>query len=143
MTFRAAFYKSTHPGIPGVYNRAVRWITHSSYSHCELVFSDGLSASASYMDGGVRFKQIEYDSTKWDFVYLPDTLEDEARQWFLDHKGDSYDLRGNLHFLFGPIGDNNKKFFCSEALAEALGISDSWRFDPVLLYHTLKYAYGK
>ena len=52
---RTAFYKGTRPGWQGIYSRAVRVIDRGPYSHCELVFSDGLSASASYIDGGVRF----------------------------------------------------------------------------------------
>lgn len=143
MTFRAAVYKSIHAGLPGIYNRAVRWITHSKYSHCELIFSDGVAASASYMDGGVRFKEgIDFNTDKWDFIKLPDELEAAARLWFTDHEGDEYDLKGNLHFILGAIGDSNGKEFCSEALAAALGITDPWRFSPVLLYHTLRYAYG-
>ena len=51
---KAAFYKGTRPGLQGIYSRAVRAIDRGPYSHCELVFSDGLSASASYIDGGVR-----------------------------------------------------------------------------------------
>lgn len=143
MTFRAAFYKSTHAGLPGLYNRAVRWITHSQYSHCELIFSDGMAASSSFMDGGVRFKSdIDFNTDKWDFIKLPDELELAARTWFNKHTGDKYDIKGNLHFIFGAIGDNADKEFCSEALAAALDVPDPWRFSPVLLYHTLRYAYG-
>ncbi len=81
---QAAFYKATRPGLQGIYSRAVRWIDRGPYSHAELVFSDGLSASASWMDGGVRFKRIDYDPERWDFVTLPDSLEPQARAWFAE-----------------------------------------------------------
>jgi hypothetical protein len=135
---RAAFYKSTHSGLPGVYNRFVRWWDHGTYSHCELVFSDGMSASASYMDGGVRFKQIEFDPLKWDFVELPGHLEDAARAWFVAHEGRAYDLLGNLRFMIGPLPLSRDKWFCSSALASSLGLSDGWRFSPNALYSALK-----
>ena len=54
MTFSAAFYQGTRPGLPGLYNRLVRWLDRGEFSHCELVFGDGMSASASFMDHGVR-----------------------------------------------------------------------------------------
>ena len=45
--FKAAFYKGTHPGVAGIYNRLVRWWTRSPYSHVELIFFDGGSGADS------------------------------------------------------------------------------------------------
>ena len=130
MGFRAAFYKGTKTGLAGIYNRLVRWIDKGQFSHCELIFSDGLSASASYMDGGVRFKQINFDPALWDFIDLPPEKEAAARQWFRDHLGQGYDLAGNIHFILGPVSDSKSKWFCSEAAAAALGMDDPWRYGP-------------
>ena len=107
---KAAFYKGTRPGLQGIYSRAVRWIDRGAYSHCELVFSDGLSGSASYIDGGVRLKRIDYDDARWDFMTLPDSLEPQARAWFAEHDGRSYDLIGNLSFLFPLIPHSKRKW---------------------------------
>jgi hypothetical protein len=143
--FCAAFYKGTHVGMPGVYNRLVRWWTRSPYSHVELIFFDDGSgdvcqaASSSYMDGGVRFKWFAFDPALWDFVDLPDSLAVPAIQWFDAHEGQGYDLLGNLHFVFGPVGGDKAKWFCSEAVAAALGIPDPSRFDPGTLYAALKF----
>lgn len=128
--FRAAFYKGTRPGLAGVYNRAVRLIDNGRYSHKELIFSDGLSGSASWMDGGVRLKQIVYDPAKWDFIDLPPELEDAARQWFIDHEGEPYDLHGNARFLCGIVQESKNGKFCSEATMAALGFTDPWRYGP-------------
>lgn len=65
---KLALYKSTRPGLPGLYNRLVRWWTDSEYSHCELVFSDGMCGSSSWLDGGVRLKRIELDPDHWDVI---------------------------------------------------------------------------
>lgn len=136
-----AFYKGTRPGLAGIYNRLVRWWTKGPYSHCELVFTDGLSASASFMDGGVRFKYIEFDSERWDFVPVPASLEPDARRWFREHQGNAYDLRGNFHFLVSAVGDDSGKWFCNEAVGAALGISDAWRFDPNSFYAVMSLGF--
>ena len=125
-----AFYKGTHSGVPGLYNRLVRWWTKGPYSHVELVFSDGLCASSSHMDGGVRFKWIDLDPERWDVYELPAYLEPAARRWFEVHKGAGYDLLGNLHFVIPAVGHSKERYFCSEADAAALGFPDPWRYDP-------------
>lgn len=134
---RAAFYKGTRPGLPGIYNRLVRWWTRSEYSHVEIVFPTGWAASSSFEDRGVRFKVIDFDPARWDFVDLPAHLEARAFLWFDDHRGQKYDSLGNLHFIVSPISDDKRKWFCSEAIAAALGIPDPWRYDPGTLASTL------
>jgi len=129
-----AFYKGTHAGIKGWYNRLVRWWTRGQYSHVEVVFSDGISGSASYLDGGVRYKRIEFDPDKWDFVELPSSLEPLARCYFDTHNGAGYDVMGNVRFLVGFLPDSRPRKFCSEAAAEAIGIADGWRFEPNALF---------
>jgi hypothetical protein len=130
---RVAFYKATRPGLPGIYNRLVRWWTRSPYSHAEIVFNDGLSASASLMDGGVRFKLIQFDSAHWDFVEI-DSDEIAARRWFTRHDGDDYDLMGNVGFFIGCIRDSAGKWSCAESIAAALGYSAPWRYSPAILH---------
>jgi hypothetical protein len=144
-TLRAAFYKGTHAGLPGVYNCLVRWWTRSIYSHVELIFLDspaaswGMAASSSYMDGGVRQKMIDFDPALWDVVDVPDRLWDRAWKWFLDHDGQDYDLLGNLHFVLSAVGDDKRKWFCSEAVAAALGMPNPERFDPGTLHAALSF----
>jgi hypothetical protein len=137
--FRAAFYKGTHASLPGIYNRLVRWWTRSTYSHVELIFPWGASASSSALDGGVRYKTIEFDPAKWDFVDLPLALAPGAQDWFDAHYGQGYDYLGNVHFVFAPVGDDKRRWFCSEAVAAALGMPDPARFDPGTLCAALKF----
>ena len=141
---RAAFYRGTHAGLPGVYNRLVRWWTRSQYSHVELVFIQGTgnrayAASASKMDGGVRGKAIDFDPSRWDFVDLPDELWNAAWEWFDAHDGQGYDILGNVHFVLGAVGDDKARWFCSEAVAAALGMPNPERFDPGTLHAALTY----
>lgn len=108
-----------------------RWWDDGPYSHVELVFSDGTSASSSLSDGGVRFKQISYDSG-WDFYTVPDSFASEefARTWFQTHNGCKYDILGNFGFVLRRGTQGKREWFCSEAIAASLGISDPWRLTP-------------
>lgn len=133
-----AFYKGTRPGLAGLYSRAVRWWTKGKYSHVEVIFTDGLAASASFLDGGVRFKAIKFDDGKWDFVNVPDRLEPAARKWFKRHSGQGYDVLGNVHFIISLVSGEKRKWFCSEAVAAALGFIEPWRFEPNTLAAVLK-----
>lgn len=135
---KLAFYKGTRPGIAGIYNRGVRAVTKGKYSHCEAIFSYGWSASASFADGGVRFKLIDYDPEHWDFLDIPDCFESHILKWFHDHEGDKYDVSGNIHFLLPLVGDSNNRYCCSEALAAAIGFIDPWRYHPSALYSALQ-----
>jgi hypothetical protein len=137
MVMRAAFYKATRPGLAGIYNRLVRWWCRGPYSHCELVFSDGMAASASFFDGGVRTKRIDFDGERWDFVDLHGFDEAAARAWFDGHDGAAYDLIGDLGFVARPIQGGKRNWFCSEAVFAALGFADGWRFDPNSLHAVL------
>ena len=134
---RVAFYKGTRPGIAGIYNRLVRWWCQGQYSHCELIFADGVAASASFADGGVRFKAIDFDPANWDFVDVPHANEAAARDWFSLREGASYDLVGNLRFIVSPLPDDPNRYFCSESVMAALGFAHPWRFCPNGAYDIL------
>jgi hypothetical protein len=134
MAFRLAFYRGTRPGIPGLYNRLVRARGRGQYSHVEMVFSDGLSASSSFADGGVRFKKIDYSADHWDFVDLPAELEHRARRYFEGRVGIGYDIMGNVHLILGFLSHSQNRLFCSEAIMAALGFDEAWRFEPNACY---------
>ncbi len=134
---KAAFYKDARPGVAGIYNRLVAWWTKSPYSHVELIVSSGRAWSASFEDGGVRSKLIEFDPKKWDVIDVPAELEPAAVAWFTAHRGEKYDLLGNLQFIVAAIPNSEKRWFCSEAVAAALGIPDPWRYDPGTLASAL------
>mgnify|MGYP000656187073 CR=1 FL=1 len=147
-TLAVAFYKGTRPGVAGLYNRLGRFLDRGPYSHCELLFSDGASASSSFLDGGVRFKAIGYSSENcWDFFELTQVLrsavalqaaESRARGWFVDHMGLPYDVWGNIRFACGFARDSADAWFCSEAVAAALGFADPFRYGPNGLHSHLQ-----
>lgn len=126
-----ALYK----GRTRLFDRAVQWWTRSTYSHCELVFntdSHGVSVcgSSSYLDGGVRIKNMALDPEKWDLVDLPGFDPVHASKWFDMHAGERYDLVGLFGFVLPFMRDNQTRWFCSEACASAMGLGDAWRYSP-------------
>ena len=44
---------------------------------------------------------------------------------------------GLLGFVWRRQAGEQRKWFCSEAVAAMLGYDDPWRFDPMTLYVTL------
>lgn len=134
-----AFYKGWRGGLAGLFDAAVRWWTRGQYSHCEIVFSDGMAASASVRDGGVRFKRISFDHSRWDFVPVAGD-ERAVRTWFAAHEGAGYDFLGLFGFVWRREPGAARRWFCSEACAAALGIDDAWRFCPNGLAAVVRHA---
>lgn len=132
MGVRVAFYK----GRKRFFNRAVAWWTRGPYSHCELIV-DGKSYSSSFLDGGVRVKEIDYDPEHWDIIDLPWADSGKAVEWFEAHMGLGYDILGLVGFVARRVEDDRNRYFCSESIAAALGFEESWRFDPNTLYPVL------
>lgn len=88
------------------------------------------------MDGGVRVKHIDLHPDRWDLVEVPDTPA--AWDWLRAREEEKYDLLGLLGFVWRRQTGQQNKWFCSEAVAAMLGISEPWRFDPMALYCALK-----
>lgn len=129
---KAAFYKGNHR----LLNKLTAWWDNGKYTHMELVFNDQVAASSSFSDGGVRFKSIKFDDSRWDFIELPERLfnERDARSWFDVNQGRKYDFFGLIRFIADALPENRAKFFCSEACLSALKIKDAWRFTPNSAY---------
>ena len=124
-----AFYKGPAKGLTNKLGRLLVCLgTLSRYSHCELVIQ-GVCYSASARDGGVRGKVIDLASGHWDVVDVPGD-EAAALAWFRQHEGERYDWMGVLRFVAPFLRQRPGKWFCSEAVAEALGVADSAGVTP-------------
>jgi hypothetical protein len=131
---KLACYKGTRPGLRGLFNVAVRWWLSGQYSHCEIVFSDGVCGSSSWMDGGVRLKVIDLDPARWDTFEINGD-EHAARRWFEEHAGQPYDLLGLLGFVWRRGTHQRSKWTCGEAAAASLGKPEPFRYDPCIITH--------
>lgn len=139
-----AFYKAGGR----LFDRAIRWWTHSAYSHCEFVFSDGMFFSSSPRDGGVRYKVVPKDKSKWDFVDIRMDVFDEntLRRWCDSKVGKRYDWVGIFLSQVLPLAVQDPgRYFCSEILVDALqqvgrlrGIDNPCEVSPQQLYSLLK-----
>ena len=128
-----AFYKGTPSNfIHKVTHVLICLFTGSKYSHVELVVN-GHCYSASTRDKGVRMKMIYLDSGKWDVIPLNPihpNIEVRALKWFSEHMGQSYDWAGVFRFIVPFIPHRKNEWFCSEAVAEALGLYNSNEYSP-------------
>lgn len=124
----------------GLWNKLFHWavctFTRSKYSHCELVIN-GMCWSSSNRDGGVRGKRIDLTSGKWD-LYPIQADERAAVEWFRFHKGAKYDWMGVLRFVLPFIPKQRKRWFCSEAIAAAIGLHTPECFTPESLLKAVR-----
>ena len=99
------------------------------FSHVELVFEHlpgqaSLCFSASYRDGGVRFKRINLEETpgKWALVRLAIESGDALclRAWCRRQLGGRYDIPGVLAFKLPWVRHRLNWWFCSEICTAAL-----------------------
>lgn len=149
-TLRLAMYKGPPDGLlHTVGHLGVCLRTLSRYSHCELVFGPTDATghatcwSSSSRDGGVREKRVQLTSGRWDVFALPAATPAQATAalaWFRSHDGAGYDWAGNAGFVLPWRVERRRQYFCSEAVAAALGLPRPWTFHPqrLLLATTLQ-----
>jgi uncharacterized protein YycO len=145
---KVAFFRGRHPGIKGWLGVVTKWWTRGPFSHVELIAdqSDNTAIcwSSAFLDGGVRCKAIVLDAADWITVDVPVTVDQAAAaiEWFKQHAGQPYDVRGLFGFVMRRIPAEKGKWFCSEAVAAALGYAESWRLDPNTLFYVLGRQYN-
>jgi hypothetical protein len=107
------------------------FVTNSKYSHVEYMLDSGKCWSSSNRDGGVRFTYIDTSSGHWDELKCPSVSD----CLFLQEKGKKYDYLGLIGTIIkSPIFSRQRKWFCSEIVAEAMGLQHSWKYTPQMLY---------
>ena len=134
---QAAFYK----GRKRLFSRLTAWWLRGDFSHVELILGtdhNGMSlcASSSMMDSGVRIKHMRLDPAHWDIVPV-DGDPAPAWGWLREHDGQGYDYLGLIGFIARVLGHDKQRWVCSEAVADMLGMPESWRFDPCSLWAAL------
>lgn len=148
MTVSVAFYRyprGGHTWWKYLHHRIVCWWTRGAYSHAELVLSERVNevgvldyecASSSPRDGGVRTKWMDLPADKWTLIAVPADAN-VARAWFVRENGKGYDYLAWVGFVWRRETGSKNRWFCSEAIASALGMSEPWRYDPNTLYAIL------
>ncbi|KAF0676722.1 hypothetical protein [Profundibacterium mesophilum] len=131
-----AFYRA--PGT--LADRAVRLATRSPYSHVELVDDHVLGAgrrreawaiSASRRDGGVRMKKIMFEPDHWDVLPVLGWAHQNAVPRAMRQIGAGYDYFGiAANFLLPLRRSAPRRWFCSELVADALGLQAAYTYAP-------------
>lgn len=114
---RVAFYK----GKGKIVDKLIRWWTNSPYSHCELLFPDGIMFSSDAWSGGVRWN-TNYDLSNWDIVRVDLTKAeiDVLIRWCKTKETSDYDWLGVIRFVIPFTNQDPDKWFCSELCAAGL-----------------------
>ncbi|WP_194094685.1 hypothetical protein [Marivivens aquimaris] len=135
-----AFYKDDSRWL----DKIIQLATGGPYSHVEMIAGPAevdechLCLSSSWRDGGVRSKYIRLRSEAWDVVQLP--VPAECTSFIETRLGLKYDVAGVLLSRVCPLdifGPN--RWFCSEIIAAALGMSRYHAISPNGLYDIVTY----
>jgi len=134
---KIAFYKgNSSTAWNNFWANAVRWWTGGPYSHTEVITKTDetgkhLCYSSTIKEHGVRGEWRVLPESDWDFVDV-DSDPEAVTAWFEDKikQGCKYDMLGLLGFLFKRQEFDKNKYFCSEAVADSIGIREGWRYDP-------------
>lgn len=101
---------------------AIRLWTWSRYSHAELVIG-GMCYSSSSRDGGVRKRQIDLNSGRWDVVPILGADATAALIWFYAHEGQHYDWANIARFVMPFLPQNADQWVCFEAIGSMLNLA--------------------
>lgn len=120
-TVSLIFYKG--PG--NFWDKAIRFITNSKYSHCE-VFADGYTYTASANSNQVmRYTKPFIDPKLWDIVSINNVTSARVQAFYNVTKNDKYDWVGViLAHVFHIKFDLAVSWYCSEWCAACLGLHD-------------------
>jgi hypothetical protein len=135
-----ASYKGTQPGLAGLVNRAIRFVTKSQYSHTEICLGDPFASpvdclSSAHHEGGVRVKHMQLSPAKWDVIALPHVSEGAYLHFLANHHGQPYDFIGCARSVLPFVrGEHPRKWFCSEVSAAIIGHAEPWRMHPGVLH---------
>lgn len=120
---KVVFYKNG----TALSDRLIRWWTHSPYSHCELLFDDGLMVS-SYPHIGIRELHVgSLDPHFWDILDIPLDAEktDHLKTWCKGELGCPYDWASLFMSQVLKIPRAHPdKWYCSEFCAAGLQQAD-------------------
>ena len=131
-----ASFKGRKPGLVGLVERAICWVTKSPYSHTETCIGNPFAGpvmcvSSLGTDGGVRAKTMQLNPAEWDIVPMLWVTEDDVFDFLARHKGQGYDFIGCVRSVIPFVSrEHPDKWFCSETASAIQKLQDPWRFKP-------------
>lgn len=94
---------------------AIRYGTHSPWSHAGFFDHDRKLTFSAMLSGGVKWRKASADS----YLYLMSPNTDKALDWALTQQGKPYDWKAIAGFLTDRDWNDPAKWFCSELVAAA------------------------
>lgn len=101
----------------------VRELQWCPWSHSEVVI-DGRCYSASVRDGGVRWKDIDVTTGRWDVLDRPGVEPGEAYMRYRQREGLGYDWPGALAWGLPFLKQSPRRDYCFELCAHMLGLPE-------------------
>jgi hypothetical protein len=138
---RVMFYKGFGKG-----TTLADWLicvaTVSRFSHVEIEI-DGISYGSSPRSMRVQKSVNSYEPGRWKEVVIDESYHGIIREYneelYSRVKGAKYDYVGAALSAFRACFRNSrKKYFCSEYVAEALGLRSPCKYSPAGLYNSFK-----
>ena len=142
---RIAFYKGS--GL--LRDKLIRRVTRSNYSHVELVLpSDECSIGIRppYYSVVTKRSEVIADDLQWDFIDIDasDAQLESIKMFYCTTAGQGYDWIGMFMSHVIPFKvKQNRKWYCSEWVACALGSAGIIGADQVNLYDCRNISPGK
>ena len=100
-------------------SRLIMCWTNSQYSHCELLFSDGVRFGINSNFNAKFYKDTDYEN--WDVLEIKGGDEEKVKYSCNEIIGCKYDWVGVIFSQIFPFGWESKtKWFCSEVCVDRL-----------------------
>lgn len=114
--------------------RLICWWQRSDVSHCEVVLDHQagvyVCVSASWLDGGVRSKTMELPPERWRIYDVAGGGPLTPFEWTCWHAGAGYDWLALVGLMLRPASrGQRRRWICSEAALDMLGVPQPWRYD--------------
>lgn len=138
---KIALYIGTHK-LDGPLARIGWWLIrlvqegkYSDVTHVEAILDEHENgeitiASASIREGGVRTKRTKLNPDHWLIVDVPQWNVEKARQWFKDHEGEKYDIRGAFASAMPIQWSQRNRWFCNQAVGASADLECPEIFGP-------------
>ena len=113
----------------------IKLFTLSNWCHCGIIDGDYV-IDATLSSGVRRITLAEWEShySKFEVVEFPISDLDSSLVWAREQVGKKYDIMGIISLAFRKRYEHVDKWFCSELVAQYLGIKYKvWRLSPQFL----------
>ena len=122
----------------------IKLFTLSHWSHVAILDDEGYIYDSTLISGvrRIHFDEWKEHYRELDFTIFPVKDRSKVFEWLSTQVGKGYDALGIFSFILRKNYEDKDKYFCSELVAKALGITyKPWRLSPQFLsqfYKTLK-----